>query len=80
MRKSEIKKWFVECEFDDECGYCDDPTGVSWAVGYTNDECGIEVDSYVCSKCAPALIEKQKEENRKFDEYIQEQQKLGLIP
>ncbi|WP_304138739.1 hypothetical protein, partial [Mesonia mobilis] len=42
----------TECEFDDACDECKNPKGGSFAVGYVNDMCGEEVESYICRKCA----------------------------
>lgn len=40
------------CEFDNTCDHCDNPEGTAFAIGYTSDMCGEEVDSYICRKCA----------------------------
>ncbi len=74
-----IEKYFDKCEFDDECDVCSEPQHGTFAVGYTNDECGEEVDSYICGKCAsktiPLIIQQEKEleahiekSNKEFEE------------
>lgn len=45
------------CEFNDECDYCDDPKGVSFASMSHCPEDNSEVNYYVCKKC----IEKHPE-------------------
>lgn len=58
--QEEIEQYFTRCEFDDECDVCKNPEGGSYAAGYTNDECGCEVDHYICGKCASLSIDKIK--------------------
>lgn len=68
--QKEIEKYYVRCEFDDTCDVCDDPQHGSYAAGYTNDECGCEVDYYICGKCASQAIPRLIEEEKKLDEHI----------
>ena len=68
--QEEIEKYYVRCEFDDTCDVCDDPQHGSYAAGYTNDECGCEVDYYICGKCASLAIPKHIEEEKRLDEHI----------
>jgi hypothetical protein len=70
LPQKEIEKYFVRCEFDDSCDKCNNPTGGSYAAGYSNDENGCEVDYYICGKCATLAIPKIKEEEEKLNEYI----------
>lgn len=58
--QEEIEKYFVRCEFDDTCNVCDDPQGGSYASGYSNNECGCEVDYYICGKCASMAIREMR--------------------
>ena len=59
---------YLKCEFDDECENCDNPQKGSYAVGYHNDECGEEVDYYICGKCAEETIgEKLKEFEKEME-------------
>ena len=55
--QEEIEKYFIRCEFDDTCNVCDDPQGGSYAIGYSNNECGCEVDYYICGKCATLVVQ-----------------------
>ena len=55
--QEEIEKYFARCEFDDTCDVCNDPQGGSYAIGYSNNECGCEVDYYICGKCATLAIQ-----------------------
>lgn len=59
---------YHKCEFNDECERCDTPKKGSYAVGYTNDESGEEVDYYICGKCAESCI---TEDLKAFDKEIQ---------
>lgn len=43
---------YTKCDFSDTCDLCNNPKGGTFAVGYTNDMCGEELDHYVCRKCA----------------------------
>ena len=61
---------YLRCEFDDECENCDSPEKGSYAVGYTNDECGEEVDYYICGKCAEDTITQKLAEYDKEIESI----------
>jgi len=47
---------FTLCDFSGECDACDNPKGVSFAVNYSNSECGMGCDYYVCKKCAEDMI------------------------
>jgi hypothetical protein len=68
--QKEIEKYFVKCDFDDTCDICKNPKGGSYASGYVNDECGCEVDYYICGKCATKAIPEIIKNNKKFDEYL----------
>lgn len=59
--QEEIEKYFVRCEFDDLCDVCNDPKGGSYAAGYSNNECGCEVDYYICGKCASMVIKEMRD-------------------
>ena len=61
LTQEEIEKHFVRCEFDDTCYYCNDPKGGSYAAGYSNNECGCEVDYYICGKCASMAIKEMRD-------------------
>lgn len=50
----------TKCDFSDECDCCKDPQGGSFAVGYVNDMCGEECDSYICRKCATESYDEMK--------------------
>ena len=63
------KKEFIEasnyekCEFDDECNFCESPSGGSWVQVVNMGENGTEYDHYICDKCLTALAEKSTEGN-----------------
>lgn len=67
----EIEKYFDKCEFDDACDVCDNPEHGSYAIGYSNDECGMEVDGYICGKCASKAIPKMIEQEKELNEHIE---------
>lgn len=39
-----------ECEFDDECDFCDSPKNGSF-VSLSISECGTEANYYICGDC-----------------------------
>jgi hypothetical protein len=61
---------YTKCEFNDECGSCDNPTNGSYATGY--DTYTGEVDDYVCGSCAvksiPNIVEMEKKEYAAIEE------------
>ena len=60
LPQEEIEKHFAMCDFDDTCDVCDDPQGGSYADGYSNNECGCEIDYYICGKCASMAIREMR--------------------
>jgi len=67
-----IEKYFDLCDFDDTCDVCEKPEHGSYAVGLTNDECGIECDGYICGKCASKSISHIIEQQKGLDKHIAE--------
>lgn len=53
----QIEKYFVRCEYGNWHDAWNDPQGGSYAIGYSNNECGCEVDYYICGKCATLAIQ-----------------------
>lgn len=54
-----------ECEFDDECDFCDEPEGGTFAAissgdGYT------ETDYYICFKCVPEHAKDIRDSNEEL--------------
>lgn len=65
-----IEKYYVKCDFNDTCDSCSNPQHGSYAVGYSNDENGCEVDSYICGKCSSAIIPSLIEEENKINQFL----------
>ena len=79
MTEKEISKFLVKCEFSGDCDHCEDPKGITWAVGYAIDECGEEVDSYACTTCAEDIVNEQIKSADEFVRWYEDQTKSGRL-